>query len=398
MFWKDVFVHQELNWKAITRSYACHLVFAGLVYVLSMPYYAHRITLIQASHDQIIYINPDDDILVAQPRIEQPVLKKLAPVISRSSRARVADPGDAAKRVAEAIAVPKWADNTTRTIVAPAAPKIYATAPMPDIVLVTPAPQAPPVAAVASSAPKLVAPVLDITPIAPPPDVSMAKLNMPALPQATAIAPPVDTSGARNLANLHIAPNPEAVNPEPKLPVSAGRVIPDLGSVQPVPPAPDIKSAGQIQLAKAVPSSVQPVAPPPDTQALAAASGLAGSLPAAAEPVAPAPDISGIGTAVSASGALISINLNPIAGPPRIPDGTRRGAFSGRPDAGDGTGIPERKAGGAGPGGDSPVATRDELGLMAAAVPHGVMGGLPIPGANNLRNSLAMTRHPGLSL
>src|SRR6185312_4954885 len=87
IFWKDVFVDQELNWKAITRSYAGHLIFAGLIYVLSMPYYAHHFTLIQ-SHDRITYINPDEDILVSEPPVEQPAPKKLAKVISRSSRAR----------------------------------------------------------------------------------------------------------------------------------------------------------------------------------------------------------------------------------------------------------------------------------------------------------------------
>lgn len=403
IFWKDVFVDQELNWKAITRSYAGHLVFAGLVYVLSMPYYAHHFTLVQ-SHDRITYFNPDDDVLVSEPAAEQPAPKKLAPVISRSSRARFASQSDAAKRVALAMAVPKWADNTTRTIVAPAAPKIYATAPMPDIVLITPVPQAPPVASVAASTPKLVAPILDVTPVAPPPDVSQAKLTMPALPQAAAIAPPVDTHGTRSLANLTVVPTPQAVNAEPKLTVTATHILPNLGDVEPVAPAPDLKNVGTIQISKAIPAVAQPVAPPPDTQALAHASGLSGNLPAAAEPIAPAPDISGTGTAASAAGSLISINLNPIAGPPRMPDGTRRGAFAGNPDAGNGTGIPERKAGGNGPGGDSPVATKDELGIIAAAVPHGVANGIPaltspISGASVLRNSLlAMARRPSLSL
>jgi TonB family protein len=403
IFWKDVFVDQELNWKAITRSYAGHLIFAGLIYVLSMPYYAHHFTLIQ-SHDRITYINPDEDILVSEPPVEQPAPKKLAKVISRSSRARFASQSDAAKRAALAIAVPKWADNTTRTIVAPAAPKIYATAPMPDIVLVTPVPQAPPVASVASSAAKLVAPVLDVSPVAPPPDVSQAKLNMPALPQAAAIAPPVDTHGARSLANLSVTPVPQAVNAEPKLTLTASTKIPNFGKVEPVAPAPDLKNLGTTQLSKSIPATAQPIAPPPDTQALAHASGMNGNLPAAAEPVAPAPDISGAGTATSAAGSLISINLNPIAGPPRMPDGTRRGAFAGNPDAANGTGIPERKAGGNGPGGDSPAATKDELGLIAAAVPHGVANGIaamtsPVSGGGPLRNSLlAMARHPGLSL
>ncbi len=402
IFWKDVFVDQELNWKAITRSYAGHLLFAGLVYVLSMPYYANHFTLVH-SHDQITYINPDDDILVSEPAVEQPAQKKLAPLISRSSRARFASQSDAAKRVAEAIAVPKWADNTTRTIVAPTAPKIYAAAPMPDIVLVTPVPQAPPVASVASSAPKLVSPVLEITPVAPPPDASQAKLNLPTLPQAAPIAPPVDTHGARSLAKLDIGPAPQAVNAEPKLTVTARNRVPSFGNVEPVAPAPDLKDVGTTQLSKSVPAAAQPVAPPPDAQALAQASGLSGSLPAAAEPIAPAPDISGARTATSAAGSLISINLNPVAGPPRIPDGTRRGAFAGNPDADNGTGIPERKIGGNGPGGDSPVTTKDELGIIAAAVPHGIAGGVPTAASpmtsSVLRNSLlAMARHPGLSL
>jgi len=186
--------------------------------------------------------------------------------------------------------------------------------------------------------------------------------------------------------------------------VTAGTKVPSLGNVEPVAPAPDLKNLGTIQLSKAIPAPGQPVAPPPDTQAVADASGISAHLPAAAEPVAPAPDISGAGTAASATGSLISINLNPIAGPPRMPDGSRRGAFAGTPDAANGTGIPERKAGGNGPGGDSPVATKDELGLMAAAVPHGIANGIPVAaspvsGNNRFRSSLlAMARHPGLSL
>ncbi len=405
IFWKDVFVDQELNWKAITRSYAGHLIFAGLVYVLSMPYYTHHFTLLQ-SHDRISYINRDDDILVSELPVEQPTPKKMASVISRSSRARFASQSDAAKRVAMAMAVPKWADNTTRTVFAPTAPKIYATAPMPDIVLVTPIPQAPPVASVASSAPKLVAPVLDVAPVAPPPDVREARLNVNALPQATPIAPPVDTHGTRSLASLSVAPMPEPVNAEPKLTVTAGTKLPTLGNVEPVAPAPDLKNLGtsQLSLSKAIPAPGQPVAPPPDTQALAHVSGTSAHVPAAAEPIGPEPDISGAGTAASATGSLISINLNPIAGPPRTPDGSRRGAFAGNPDAANGTGIPERKAGGNGPGGDSPVATKDELGLIAAAVPHGIANGIPVvvspvSGSSSLRSSLlAMARHPGLSL
>ncbi|HVH85106.1 MAG TPA: TonB family protein [Terriglobales bacterium] len=405
VFWRDVFVDQQLNWKALTRSYAAHLIFAGLVYVLSLPFYAHRFAVLETlQHDHIVYINPNEDILPSELPKEQVAPRKLAPVISRSSRARVATKGDSAKRPAEAMAIPKWADNTTHTIVAPTAPKIFASAPIPDIVLASPVPQAPPVAAVAST-PKLVAPVLDVTPVAPPPDTSQARLSMPSLPQASAIAPPVQTNNARNLASINIAPLPEAVNPEPKLPVAATHAIPNLGSVEPVAPAPDLKNVPSAQVAKALPGPAQPVAPPPDAKALAGATGIAGNLPGTAEPVAPPPDVSGAGTAASASGELISLNLNPVAGPPRLPDGSRRGAFAGNPEASEkGTGVPDRQAGGRGPGGDSSLATKDELGIVAAAVPHGIVNGLPIVTAQDLRGNsagnslLAMARAPRMSL
>ena len=179
VFWKDVFVDQQLNRRALARSYAGHLIFIGTVYVLSMAFYAHRFGILEtAQHDRIVYINPDEDILPSE-LPQQPIPRKLAPVISRSSRAPVASSGNSVKRVVEAVAIAKWADNTSHTIVAPTAPKILASAPIPDIVLASPVPQAPPVAAVASTSPKLVAPVLDVTPVAPPPDTSTATLAMP---------------------------------------------------------------------------------------------------------------------------------------------------------------------------------------------------------------------------
>jgi len=403
VFWKDVFVDQRLNWRSILRSYAGHAAFAGLVYVISMPFYSQRFAAIETfKHDQITYVNPQEDVIVSEP-IQQPAPPKLEPVISRSSKAPLASTGEPRKRVVEAIAVPKWADNTTHTIVAPTAPKILAKAPIPDIVLVTPVPQAPPVAAVASNAPKLIAPVLDVAPVAPPPDVRQAQSRMPVMPQAAAIAPPVETTGARNLANLNIAPVPDAVNAEPKLSVAASRAVP-LAAVEPVAPAPDLKDADTTQLAKALPGAAQPVAPPPDVKTMTGT--VASKLPVTAEPIAPPPDLSGAGTATSAAGSLISLNVIPIAGPPRVPDGTRRGAFAGAPDAKpNGSAIPDRQGGGTGPGGDSPVATKDELGIVAAAVPHGAAGGTSrtpaevFAGSPTLGSSLlALARAPHGSL
>jgi TonB family protein len=409
IFWKDVFVDQRLNWKSLARSYAGHLVFAGLVYVVSMPFYWHRLVVItDFHHDRIEYVNPEEDILPSEPEQAEVTPQRLAPIISRSSRAQTLTPGDVRKRAVEAVAIPKWADNTTHTIVAPTAPKILASAPIPDIVLSTPTPQAPPVASVASNTPKLVAPVLDVTPVAPPPDVAQttAKLTMPALPEAAAIAPPVQTNGARNLASLNIAPLPEAVNAAPKLPVQASHTLPNMGAVEPIAPAPDAKSAGATQLARALPGAAQPVAPPPDARGVAGSLGNSGKLPGTAEPVAPPPDVRTTGSASSASGALISLNLNPVADPPRLPDGNSRGSFAGQPHGNeDASGAPALKEGANGPGGDSPTATKDELGIVAAAVPHGIMNGasvIPLQSLNGnpaAQNSLlAMARAPHMNI
>ena len=406
VFWKDVFVNQQLNWKSLFRSYAGHIVFAGLVYVVSMPFYWSRIVKIETIHsDRITYINPEDDILVSEPAKPEVVPQRLAPVISRSSRAKVASRAEPRQRVVEAMAIPKWSDNSTHTIVAPDAPKILASAPVPDIVLSTPVPQAPPIAAMQT--PKLVAPMLDLTPVAPPPDVTKvsAQMRAPVLPQPSVIAPPVVTNGARDLAKLNIAPLPAAVNPEPKLPVAASHTLASLSNPEPIAPAPDLKSANSTQLSKAALGTAQPIAPPPDIKTVASASGIAGRVPATAEPVAPPPDISAAGNAVSPSGMLISINLTPVAGAPRMADGTRRGTFAGEPSAApNSSGAAAKHAGGTGPGGDSPTATKDELGIVAAAVPHGILNGAPITttqgltGATSGSSLLAMARPPRISL
>ena len=391
IFWKDVFVDQRLNWRSIARSYAGHLAFAGLVYLISLPFYADKIETIENfHHDRLIYLNPDQDILASELPKKAESAPQVSRIVSRSSRAQDASRPDARKRVAEAMAIPKWADNTSRVIVAPQAPKVLASASIPDIVLSSPVPQAPPVAA--ASSPKLVVPVIDIAPIAPPPDVTQARLNTPQLPQAAAIAPPVHINNARDLASINIAPAPEPVSPEPKLTLNQSQALPNLGKLDPVAPPPDVKNATS-QLSQALPADAQPVPPPLDTRSVAN-SRMASKLPEA-QPVEPPPDLSE-GGAEQASGALISLNLNPIAGAPKELDGIRRGAFAGKPEAVENApGIPQRQAGGNGPGGDSPVATKEELGIMAAAVPRAVLGGGSAP-TQSLAAPLGSTRGSSL--
>lgn len=380
VFWQDVFVNQQLDRKNLARSYTYHLIFAGLIYLISMPFYWERFVAVENfHHDQLSYIDPLEQDDVAPPQSQPHTVQ---PVISRSSRAPKATASQPRKRVAEAIAIPKYADNKAHTVVDPAAPKILAKAAMPDIVLWTKIPQAPPVAAVAIERPKLIAPALDITPVAPPPDVAQARLKMPAMPQPTVVAPPVKTDNARRIADLKLPSlQPQPVNAEPKLTLSENRTAAEIPSVQPVAPAPDAHvQSGATELAKALPAA-QPVAPAPDVSNIATRTSLTG-IPGTAQPVAPPPDITAAGIAQSAAGALVSLNITPIAGPLRTPEGNRRGEFAGQPNAPEhAAASPERHAGGNGPGGDSPVPTQNELGIVASAVPHRMLNGR---GPNNI--------------
>lgn len=381
IFWTDVFVNQRLDPKNIARSYTYHLIFAGLVYLVSMPFYWERFVVVENfHHDRLSYVDPLEQEDVAPPQPQPPSVQ---PVISRSSRAPKATASAARKRVADAVVVPKYTDNKAHTIVDPAPPKILAQAAMPDVVLWTKVPQAPPVAAVAIEQPKLIAPALEIAPVAPPPDVVQARLKMPALPQPAVVPPPVETNNERRIADLKLPSlQPQAVNAEPKLTLSENRSAAEIPSVQPVAPAPDAHiQSGATALAKVLPTVAQPVAPAPDVSTVASKTNLA-DIPGTAQPVAPPPDISGAGTTQSASGALISLNVTPLAGPLRTPEGNRRGEFSGQPNAPEhAAGSPERRAGGNGPGGDSPVPTQNELGIVASAIPHGVLNG---GGPNNV--------------
>ncbi|MBV9073188.1 MAG: TonB family protein [Acidobacteria bacterium] len=344
-----------------------------------MPFYANRLRVIEnVRHDRLVYLNAEEYLLAPEPERIEALPRQMAPVVARSSRAAQASPAESRSRAVQAMAIPKWADNTFHTIVAPNAPKILASAPVPDIVLSSSVPQAPPVAA--ANTPKLVAPVLDVTPIAPPPQAAQAELAAHLLPEAAPIAPPVELTTTRDLADLSVAPVPEAIRPEPKLTVAASRTVPNMGTVEPVAPPPDLKLASS-QAAQELPREAQPVAPPPD--------------------------LSGAGSAVQTAGSLISINLNPVAGPPREADGSRRGAFAGSPDGKpDASALPARQAGGTGPGGDSPVATKEELGIIAAAVPRGIVAGAPAvttpalsAGADGSpRNSLLAMARAGITL
>jgi protein TonB len=319
IFWRDIFVDQRLDWKNLAQSYGYHFIFAGLVYAASMPFYSQRFSVIENfRHDKITYA-PEVEVMEAP--VETPAREENVPrIVSHSARGPVEMRADALQRHAMAKSVPRDADNRTHTIIDPEAPKLTTEAPMPDLVAWTHTPQAPPVAATAQLQPRLVAPIPEVVPIAPPPEVkvSSAKMPMPAVPDI--VPPPVEAKITRDLSNINVSRlQTEVINPEPKLPT------------QPV-----------MKTMSALSSEVSPVGPPPE--------------------------IKGVGPASEGSGALISINVAPVQPPETAPRGSARGSFAGAPEGQPtATAEPERHAGGSGPGGESPTVTKEEWGLTAAA-------------------------------
>src|SRR6185437_4856086 len=114
VFWKDIFVDQRLNWKSIRRSYTLHIIFAGIVYVVSMPFYWQRLEKLESFHDvRLTYVAPTEDLLATEPdkTVSPP---KTTSIIHRSAPAPKATLADARQRVTEAVAIAKWSDNHER--------------------------------------------------------------------------------------------------------------------------------------------------------------------------------------------------------------------------------------------------------------------------------------------
>ena len=309
-FWPDVFVDQSLSWKNLGRSYVYHALAIAVGYIASLPFY---------NHERVVLVNPLDDTSITY---YQPS-EYIPPVEIKSARARVARKGDVRQQPDSILSVSHRPDNTEQTVITPQPVKIAANAALPNLIAFSRTPQAPPVASVSESTPKLVFP--EVSPIAPPPDLSQqrAKLTLPRL----------DTSA--------------------------------------VPPAPDnpTNDKWQVQIVsvEVTPVNAAPKLPVPALSSHAA-------LPATPEPIAPAPENAATAGKSQAAGALMALNLNPSPGaPPEVLQvSNRRGMFAtsphGRPE---GSGEPEVKAGAEGPGGESFQRLSDDLGIKAVLTSGG---------------------------
>jgi TonB family protein len=277
-FWQDVFVEQNLPWRRFLQSGGYHILALALLLaaVRYLPSTQHALPPAEFHHDQVVYYAPSE---------------YLPPIDTRRSDSPPQEKADPAPARQPIISLPREADNRSQTIVTAPSVKLDHDVPLPNIVSWNDPPKMPvgPAPLIAASERERIAPQMENSVVAPPPDPARLKDTREAATVESAIlAPPpsVDTA-ARRMGDINIAPS-AVIAPAPRLAVDSQRALP--GSVS------------------AVAGKSGPVVPPP-------------------------PSVAG-----SASGGtgqrMIALNLLPaIAAPPSSAPGNRRGAFAATPDA-----------------------------------------------------------------
>ncbi|HWY23068.1 MAG TPA: energy transducer TonB [Candidatus Acidoferrum sp.] len=282
-FWPDVFVDRGLPWRRFLESGAYHilalaLIWAGSRFHALQPHATAQPTFTKAD---VVYYTPSEYL---------PPLDTRRP---NSARARKADPEYSAQPI---ISVPPEADNRSQTLfthkdVTPPNIQLQRDVALPNVVAWSGKPQLPigPAPVVNASEITRLAPRMERSVIAPPPDLQALKRETLQTPEAAVIAPPpaVDTGSARRLGDLNIGRN-TVIAPAPQLSLDEQRALPSRNST----------ASGR--------HSPQVIAPPP-------------SLGAAGRS--------------RAGGAMIALSLHPAVGaPPDPPAGNRRGSFAAVPE------------------------------------------------------------------
>jgi len=281
-FWPDVFVHRGLPWGRFLQSGAYHILTLALIWAAGrflalQPQPAIRPAF---THADVVYYTPSE------------YLPPLDTRHSNSAPARKADPEYSAQPI---ISVPPEADNRSQTLfnhkeVTPPNIQLQHDVALPNVVAWSDKPELPigPAPAIPASEITRLAPQMERSVIAPPPDVKAASREMLA-PQAAVIAPPpaVEAGATRRLGDLNIA-HSSVIAPAPQLPLSAQRALTSRSSTA---------VSGR---------SAQVIAPPP-------------SLGAAGRS--------------RSGGGMIALSLHPAVGaPPDPPAGNRRGTFAATPE------------------------------------------------------------------
>src|SRR5580692_21089 len=277
-FWSDVFVERKLPWRRFLESGGYHIfalvvVWAGSRFLALQPNVTAHPTF---SHADVVYYTPSE------------YLAPLDTLRSTPAQAEKADPEFSAQPI---ISVPPEADNHSQTIVT--APKIRLPHDLPlantvawsdkPLMPIAPAPLVP-----ASEISRL-APQMDRSVIAPPPDVDDASQKTMQLAQVAVIAPPpaLEATSDRRLGELNIG-HSTVIGPAPQLYLDEQRTV---------------------------------------AQGRSAA--LRGHAP---QVIAPPPSVNASGGSRN-GGGMIALSLRPAVGAPPAPvAGNRRGNFAATPE------------------------------------------------------------------
>jgi TonB family protein len=277
-FWPDVFVDRKLPWPRFLQSAVFHVLALGAIWAGS------RLLALQPqatsqpafTHSDVVYYAPSEYLPPLDTRRENP------------ARARKADPEYSAQPI---ISVPPEPDNRSQTIVTPPDIQLKQDIALPNIVAWSGKPQVPiaPAPAVPASEISRLAPRMERSVIAPPPDLQSRSQKALQAPESAVIAPPpaVEASSTRRLGDINVGRS-AVIAPAPQLALDEQRAIPGRNSATAGRRAPEV------------------IAPPPS---LAASGG-------------------------SRSGRnMIALSLHPAAGaPPDPPAGNRRGNFAATPE------------------------------------------------------------------
>ncbi len=311
-FWHDVFVTGRLPWNRFLQSGAYH-VFAFALLVGFTRFFALQPEVVAMpvfDHAQVIYYEPSE---------------YLPPLDTRSAEAAQpvkADPEFSRQAI---ISLPPEADNRSQTIVTPPSVKLQRDVPLPNIVawsekmldkMERPRLAIPPVPLTPAADITRIAPQLENSIVAPPPDAAHLTHRRNSLTlQTSVVAPPPEVNGSN--AAFFQAPQPAVVAPPPSVEIASTRPLGDLniGRSSVIAPAPQLSLAEQ----RAVAGS--------------RSSGIGGGAPRI---VPPPPSVSGsgpIGESFGGRGRIIALNLHPaVSAPPDPPAGNRRGTFAATPE------------------------------------------------------------------
>jgi TonB family protein len=284
-FWPDVFVDRALPWGRFFQSGAYHtlvltMIWAGSRFLALQP---HVIAPTKLEPADVIYYTPSE------------YLPPLDTRNSGSSRPEEPHPEYSTQPI---ISVPLEADNHSQTIVSPPSIQLHNDAALPNVVAwlermperMPGNPRLPigPAPAVPASEISRIAPRMERSVIAPPPELRDESRTLPA-PQAAVIAPPpeVAAGATRRPGDLNIG-HSSVIAPAPQIALDEQRALP-------------VRTSTALSR-----ESAQVVAPPPSL----GASGRSRS-----------------------GGSMIALSLHPAVGaPPAPPAGNRRGTFASTPE------------------------------------------------------------------